>query len=174
MTTPSPRVRLAALDRRHLPATLTWANDPTLMRLLGRVKTVQPDEHQRWFEGLSARSDCEYFAIETVDDRRHVGNIWLWDISRRHRRAEVRVVIGDPGGDNRGLGSEAIALVAAHAFNVLHLHRVYAYVLAFNDRARRAFEKAGFRSEGLLRSDRWTTGGFVDVHLLGRLEDDTA
>jgi len=172
MTTLSTRVRITPLDERHLLATLTWANDPTLMRLLGRVKTVEPDEHQRWFVGLSARRDCRYFAIETIDQGRHVGNIWLWDISRRHRRAEVRVVIGEPGGENRGLGSEAIALVAEHAFNVLHLHRVYAYVLAFNDRARRAFEKAGFRSEGLLRSDRWTADGFVDVHLLGRLEED--
>ena len=41
-----------------------------------------------------------------------------------------------------------------YAFEQLGLHRVYAYVLAFNPPARRAFEKAGFALEGTLRDDR--------------------
>jgi RimJ/RimL family protein N-acetyltransferase len=171
MTT-STRVQLVALDRRHLPATLTWMNDPALMRLLGRARVVRPEEHQRWFEALSGRRDCQYFAIETTQGTRHLGNVWLWDIDYQHRRAEVRVLIGEPGGSNKGVGTEAIKLVTDHAFGVLNLHRVYAYVLAFNPRARRAFEKAGFQPEGLLRSDRVSGDTFVDVHLLGRLKED--
>jgi RimJ/RimL family protein N-acetyltransferase len=145
-----------------------------LMRLLGRATRIAADEHLRWFESLAGRSDCRYFAVETLEPRRHLGNVWLWDIDRRHRRAEVRVVIGDPDGTNRGIGSEAIDLAARHAFDVLDLHRVYAHVLAINPRAKRAFEKAGFSPEGLLRGDRWDGERFVDVHVLGRLKDDPA
>jgi RimJ/RimL family protein N-acetyltransferase len=168
------RVHLADFDRRHMASTLEWMNDSALMRLLGRDRPIGEDEHRRWFEGLADRSDCRFFAVETRDDARHLGNVWLWDIDGRHRRAEVRVVMGRPDATDRGMGTEAIVLIARYAFDILALHRIYAYVLAINPRAKHAFEKAGFRSEGLLRADRWTGEEFVDVHVLGRLKDDPA
>ena len=54
-------------------------------------------------------------------------------------------------------------------FNELGLHRIYAYVLAINPAARRAFERAGFALEGTLRDDRWSDGSFVDAHLFARV-----
>ena len=81
----------------------------------------------------------------------------------------MRVLIGDPTTTGGGAGSTAIDLMARHAFDTLGLHRVYAYVLAFNPRARRAFEKAGFVLEGMLKDDRWDGAQFVDAFLLGRV-----
>ena len=69
----------------------------------------------------------------------------------------------------RGVGTRAIDLVSRYAFEQLSLHRVYAYVLALNPRARRAFEKAGFSLEGTLRDDRSVGDGYVDSYLLSRL-----
>ena len=160
-------VRLRPLERRHLEKTLEWANDPELMRLLNRAHTVSRDEHEQWFDALQKREDCRYFAIESVDGT-HLGDVWLWDIDSRHRRAELRIVMGlDSTG--KGAGTEAISQLCDYAFERLNLHKVYAYVLAINPRARRSFEKAGFVLEGLLREDRWTGESFVDVHLLGKL-----
>jgi RimJ/RimL family protein N-acetyltransferase len=166
------RVRLTNFDERHLAATREWVNDPEIMRLLGRAALVWPEEHRRWFEQLADREDCQYFAVESARGEIHLGNIWLWEIDRRHRSAEVRVLMGRPDSTGRGLGTEAIDLLAQRAFNLMGLHRLYAYVLAINPRAKRAFEKAGFRIEGLLRADRWTGEGYVDVHVLGRLKED--
>jgi RimJ/RimL family protein N-acetyltransferase len=166
------RVRLANFEERHLAATLEWVNDLEIMRLLGRAAQVWPEEHRRWFEQLADRADCQYFAVERAQDDIHLGNIWLWEIDRRHRSAEVRVLMGRPDSTGHGLGTEAIDLLAQRAFNLMSLHRLYAYVLAINPRAKRSFEKAGFRPEGLLRADRWTGDGYVDVHVLGRLKED--
>lgn len=148
-------------------------NDPVLMPLLGRDRPIAPDEHQRWFAGLAGRADCRFFAIETVDGGMHVGNIWLWGIDPRHHRAEVRIVLG-PDAIGQGLGAEAMALLARYAFDEQQLHRLYAFVLASNPRARRAFERAGFRMEAVLRDDRWAGDRYVDVYLLARLEGDPA
>jgi RimJ/RimL family protein N-acetyltransferase len=164
----SAAIALRPFERRHLARTLQWTNDPELARLLGRVRPVSDEEHHGWFAGLADRTDTLYFAIETSDDR-HVGNVWLADIDRRHDKAEIRIVIGDPTCIGRGLGAHAIDLVANHAFTALRLHRVYAYVLAFNQRARRAFEKAGFTLEGVLREDRRSDGEYVDVFVLARV-----
>lgn len=160
-------VRLTPLERRHLDKTLEWANDPELMRLLNRAHTVSREEHEQWFEALQKREDCCYFAIENVDDA-HLGNVWLWDIDQRHRRAELRIVMGlDSAG--KGVGTEAISRLCDYAFERLNLHKVYAYVLAINPRARRSFEKASFELEGTLKEDRWTGESFTDVYLLARL-----
>lgn len=160
-------VRLVPLDQTHIALTRVWTNDAELARLMDRARPVSEDEHGAWFAALQGREDCRYFAI--LEGTAHVGNVWLWAIDARHRKAEIRIVIGDAAVRGRGVGTSAIDLVSRHAFEQLGLHRVYAYVLALNPRARRAFEKAGFALEGTLRDDRSVGDGFVDSYLLSRL-----
>ena len=166
MSHASASVVLAPFEKRHLADTLRWTNDPELARLLDRPRRIDEDEHARWFDSLPSRSDTVFFAIE--EDGWHVGNVWLAALDRRHRKAEVRIVLGKTA-VNRGCGTRAIELIADHAFTVMGLNRVYAFVLAFNPRARRAFEKAQFVLEGTLREDRFNGGEFVDTFVLGRL-----
>jgi RimJ/RimL family protein N-acetyltransferase len=137
------------------------------MRQMDRVHLVTAAEHEAWFTSVVQGDACAYFAIEAGAG--HVGNAWLWDIDRRHRKAELRVVVGDPAARGRGVGAEAIGQLCVHGFEALGLHRIYAYVLAINPAARTAFERAGFALEGTLRDDRWTGDRFVDTWLLARL-----
>jgi len=160
---------LRPFERRHLQRTLAWANDLEFARLLDRRRPIDADEHERWFSSLADRPDQLHLAIELDPDARHVGNVWLADIDRRHRKAEVRIIIGEREHLGRGVGSRALDLMARHAFETLRVHRVYAYVLAFNPRARRAFEKAGFLLEGTLRDDLWDGTQFTDTFVLGRV-----
>ncbi len=136
---------------------------------MDRARPISDIEHERWFSTLHERTNCVYFAVETNADARHVGNVWLWNIDWRHRKAELRIAIGDSGATDKGLGTEAISLLCSYAFERLNLHKLYAYVLAINPRARRAFEKAGFVVEGTLREDRWVVDHYSDVYLLGIL-----
>lgn len=163
------RVTLVPLERRHLARTLAWANDPALMHVMDRARVVSEAEHEVWFEALGRQDDRAYFAVETVGDARHVGNVWLWAIDRRHRKAELRVVIGDAAARGRGIGAAAIDRLCRYAFGTLNLHRVYAYVLSINPAARRAFERAGFALEGSLRDDRVVDDRFVDAYLMARV-----
>jgi RimJ/RimL family protein N-acetyltransferase len=162
-------VQLVRLDRVHLARTRDWTNDPALARLMDRPRPVSEPEHEAWFESIAARTDCAYFAVEQAEEPAHVGNVWLWAIDERHRKAEVRVVIGDAAARGRGLGHQAIDLLCRHGFERLGLHRVYAYVLDINPGARRAFEKAGFSLEGVLREDRRVGDQYANVYLLARL-----
>ena len=165
-------VRLEPLQRQHLTATLRWVNDPEWMRLLNRAAAVSAGEHERWFASLAMRRDCRYFAV--MSGERHVGNVWLWEIDTRHRHAEVRILIGEHDAIGCGLGTAALRRLEPVAFEDMGLHRLYAYVLDINPRARRAFEKAGYGIEGRLREDRWSDGEFLDVHVLARLRGDAA
>ena len=162
-------VNLVPLERRHLMRTRTWANDPGLMRVMDRAHVVSEEEHQAWFEALAHQDDRAYFAIETAGEALHVGNVWLTAIDRRHRKAELRVVIGDAAARGKGIGAAAIDRMCRHAFDELNLHRIYAYVLAINPVARRAFERAGFALEGALRDDRLAGDRFIDAYLMARV-----
>lgn len=162
-------MHIVPLEHRHLERTLDWANEPEVMRLMDRSRAVSMAEHDAWFNSVVASEECAYFAVETADAGVHVGNVWLWVIDRRHRKAELRVVIGDPAARSKGLGAEVIDRLCQHAYDRVGLHRVYAYVLSINPGARRAFERAGFTLEGTLRDDRWTGDAFVDTYLLARL-----
>ena len=162
---------LCPFDRRHFEATRTWANDYELSKLMGRGKPVSEVEHEKWLENVLCRDDCVLFAIETPDGK-HVGNVWLWHIDARHRSAEVRIVIGDAEHTGRGIGTEAIRMLADYARDRMNLRRLFALVLSTNPRSRRAFEKAGFELEGTLRQDRWIGDRFVDNWILGRVWTD--
>lgn len=162
-------ISLRPLEDRHLEKTRAWVNDPGLMRLLNRALPVSADQHEQWFADIQKRTDCRYFAIEANDDHTHIGNVWLWNIDPRHRRAEIRIVLGDAAHTGRGMGTEATLLLCDYAFERMNLHKIYAYVLAINPRALRSFEKAGFILEGTLRQDRWVDDAYTDVYLLGKL-----
>lgn len=162
-------VTLCPFDRRHIEPSRNWANDMELARLLDRGRPVCDVEHEQWALSLSQKKDAVFFAIETNEEAHHIGNIWLWDIDARHRKAEVRIVIGDTTHTGRGMGTECIQLLSSYAKDRLNLRRLYAYTLSSNPRAKRAFEKAGFEMEGLLREDRWNGERYVDVCLLGLL-----
>jgi RimJ/RimL family protein N-acetyltransferase len=163
-------VRLGPLEREHLAAWRGWANDPDIALLLDRVLPVSEPEHERFFERhVCDNAKAVWFSVLAEADRRHIGNVWLWDIDQRHRRAEARVMIGERAFWGSGAGSEAIALLAEFAFEKMGLHKVYAYVMERNPRARAAFEKALFVEEALLREEAYWNGTYGDVRRMMRL-----
>jgi RimJ/RimL family protein N-acetyltransferase len=139
--------------------------------LLGRTRRISESENKKWFLGLRKRKDCIYFAIETSHGERYIGHVWLWGVDRSNRKAELRIFIGEDDCMEKGIGTEAIRLACCYGFNTMRLHKIYAYVHAANSRARCAFEKAGFQVEGLLKGDRRIGRRFIDVCVLGKLQD---
>lgn len=62
----------------------------------------------------------------------------------------------------RGIVTEALRAVTAHAFRVHGLHRLFALPYAGNAASCRVLEKAGYRLEGRLREHSFKDGRFVD------------
>ena len=72
----------------------------------------------------------------------------------------------------RGVMTEAVGLVARHAFGTLGLHRLEASCLPENERSIRLLEKVGFCREGLARRYLCIAGAWRDHLLWGLLADD--
>lgn len=150
-----------------------WMNDATVTRYLeARGRAYSESDLRAYVKRIAANPDALFMAIVAKDDGMHIGNIKLEPIIRRHRRAEMGIVIGVGDRRGRGLGAEAIAATVEYAFNDLGLCRITAGVYAPNLASLKAFLRAGFREEGRRPfhwrlDDRW-----ADDILLGRVRPD--
>jgi len=151
---------------------LEWLNTVEAASQLARALPVTPLEHRNWYESLVGRQDAVVFAVYPEEDSRYIGNVWLWGIHPIHRNAELRIFLGDPEARGLGYGTDACRVLLDFAFRRLNLHKVHVFVLASNPRARRTFEKAGFREEGLLRDEFYVDGSYRDVFRMSALATD--
>lgn len=158
-------VRLRGFEPEDAEAYRGFVNDPEIARRIDRSGPVSIEEHGAWYRKLVASPSAQVFAVEERSSASFLGLVWLFDIQPRHGRAEVRIVLGRQHG--KGCGTEALRLLAEHAFRTRGLKKLWAEVFTFNEAAARAFDKAGFEREGLLRSDRSLDQGRGDVIRFG-------
>ena len=164
------KVRLRAIERSDLECWRAWVNDSEVAAFVDRILPVTAPEHETFFEkAVLGNSSAVWFGLEERSSKQYIGNVWLWNIDQRHRKAEVRILIGDRGYWSGGFGTSALRLISNFAFEQVGLHKLYAYVMARNPRAKAAFQKAGFHDEADLVDEAFWEGSFHNVWRLYRL-----
>jgi RimJ/RimL family protein N-acetyltransferase len=105
-------------------------------------------------------------AIYIRDTDRLIGTCAFSQLDGDNGSALYHITIGEHDAWGHGYGSEATALMIAHAFTQLTLHRVALTVFEFNARAIRAYEKCGFKVEGRARDAIFRDGRFwAEIHM---------
>ncbi len=136
----------------------------------GGPQPASPQEEKLAGEWYATRNDTDDRLDLAIVDRASgacVGEAVLNQWDPGSQSCNFRILIG-PAGQNRGLGTEATRLIVGYGFERLGLHRISLEVYAFNPRARRAYEKAGFRAEGVLREslrygDQWIDATVMSI-----------
>ena len=162
-------IALAALRREDSEFLYNWINDPETVRLNAPFSPVHEPSHASWFESTTRDPSKIIFGIRNVDDLQLIGTVQLIDIHPVHRSAQLIIRIGSEKDRNRGAGSEAVKLAAEFAFRDRNLQRVWLMVFADNQRAIRAYEKAGLQREGTLRRACYINGCWHDEVVMGIL-----
>src|SRR5579871_835487 len=152
-----------------LPAIDAALTDPECLRLTGSFHTTEeilehrpdPDKMRAWYLSRHAATDRLDLALIDKASGAWVGEVVFNDVDEGNRSCSFRTLFG-PSGRDRGLGTDAIRQFVAYGFDVIGLHRIVLEVYAFNPRARRVYEKVGFRQEGLLREAFSFDGAWVD------------
>jgi RimJ/RimL family protein N-acetyltransferase len=154
--------------------------DPEVLRLTGSGHSAaaiidsQPlvdDRLRSWYGSRNDQADRLDLAIVDNVSGRCVGEVVLNEWEAANESCNFRILIG-PDGRGRGLGTEATLLILRHAFTGLGLHRVGLEVYAFNPRAQRVYEKAGFKVEGIKRDALKFDGGRVDSIVMSALSQE--
>lgn len=150
-----------------------WLNDPEVTRYLETRYVPRSLQNIREFvERMDGNQDEIFLAICLKGNDRHVGNIKLGPINWIHRFGDVSLLIGEKSCWGKGVGTEAIRVLAAFAFDVLNLNKLRAGCYEDNRAPARAFMKAGFIQEGMLKKQWQSAGRFQDELLFGLCRED--
>jgi RimJ/RimL family protein N-acetyltransferase len=166
------RIYLRPLDEGDLERCLGWINDPEILATLGRRSPMSRSMEREWLLGQYKEDRTFSLAIILKDGDRHIGNTGLHGITSVDRSAEFGILIGDKDVWGQGYGAEAAHLVLDYGFSQLGLHRIWLRVFSFNERARRLYEKVGFRLEGTLRESYFRNGEFHDTLIMSVLSTE--
>jgi RimJ/RimL family protein N-acetyltransferase len=169
-------VRLAAVNPDETSKSAAkWGRDSEYRRLMDsdppRLFSVKAS--REWMEKqLEKEPDTFWFAVRTLEDDRLLGEIDLAVTSWGSRDAFVGIGIGEREFWGKGYGTDAMNLTLRYAFIELNLRRVTLNVFEFNERAVRAYEKAGFHMEGRQRQAIIREGRRWDVLYMGILREE--
>jgi RimJ/RimL family protein N-acetyltransferase len=170
------RIFLRASERSDIDLFTRWLNDARVTRFLSADTPFSRATEEAWFErmlGVQGR-DLYHFAICMREGGQAIGTIALHDIDLKHGNAEVGIAIGEPELWEQGLGTDAMRAIMDFGFGTLRLERIQLQVYAFNERARRSYEKCGFVLEGTRRQALLRDGRRHDVHLMSILREEWA
>lgn len=172
MTLSGDLVGLGPLDRRFLPDYHRWANDAEVNRGIG-LGWPEPMERTvaAYDERVRAPDEVWFTVIERATGRA-AGLVWLYEVAARQRRAALGIMLGSEADRGRGLGTEAVRLTLAYAFDGLGLSNVMLTVYPHNTRAIRAYEKAGFREFGRRHRSSVLGQRVVDLVYMEALADE--
>lgn len=165
------KITLRKMQKKHLRQSLLWINNPAIADLTDTAIPIKMPEHKKWLRKRDANHSKMSFAIETAGGK-HVGNIFLDDISCKNKSAKISVYIGDVTEHHKGYGSDAMNRLLEFCFSTLRLHKVYLTVLKHNKKAFSLYKKIGFKKEGILRGDVLRYGKYYDNIRMGILADE--
>ncbi len=173
-----PRVALAPLNRADAALYAVWINDPAVKGGFMDNGLYSVEEEQRFVDALAAESaqgdpTGVRFAIHLLETDEPIGLTGLFDLSWRHRRAELAISIGPASKRGIGLGTEAIQLTLRWAFEVLSLHNVWLAAIDL-EQGTRCWEDAGFRPVGRRREAVLAAGKLRDAILMDALATGVA
>ena len=166
-------VRLRAFEPEDDPVVLGWLNDPEVQQHHGTRYPRGLAEFRRRNENPQGiRYSSANFAVEALDDGKLVGEVWLGCEHPEMRVGDLGITIGDKSRWDKGYGTDTMRTVCRFGFEMMNLHRIELHVFSENLRARRAYQKAGFREEGLLREAVFKFGHYMDDVVMGLLEGE--
>jgi RimJ/RimL family protein N-acetyltransferase len=84
----------------------------------------------------------------------------------------VSLVIGEKSIWGKGIGTEALRLMSRYAFDVLNLHKLRSGCYQENRGSAKAFLKAGFAEEGILKKHWYVNGRYQDEIVFGLCRED--
>ena len=121
------------------------------------------------------RADAEpdaygVLVVEVAGDR--AGTVSWERVNRRSRIAAVSAFVIDPARRGERIGVPAARAIQRHLIRDIGFHRLQMEVYAFNERALRHAERAGWIREGVRRKAYLRDGAWVDGIMFGLVEED--
>ena len=135
--------------RRYQPddAAALWemVNEPEGAMLTATTDTFTKPQIEEWVLKVAHAQDRLDLVVVENATGEYAGEVVFNAYVPEQASVNFRIALRGPAWWGRGLGSEATELMCEYGFSHLALRRITLDVLATNVRARRVYEKSGFR-----------------------------
>jgi len=138
--------RVRAFTRRDIDRWLAWPRHDDPLYSAYDPTPMDGSMRDAWYDDVVRRQGQLPFAVESLD-RQMIGRIFL----RHVKPSEGSSVLGidlDPRFVGRGFGTDALRAFLAYYFGPAGFRQMCLSVAAYNVRARRSYERCGFRHIG--------------------------
>lgn len=140
-------------------------HDEEETKLLTKEKFFK-EWHDGYFD-LNSPEKGQCFWI--IVNGRKIGQVNYNKIDLQNKKVEMDIIIGAQENMGKGYGSDSLRTLMKYLFEKLGVNKVWIEARGNNPRAIRAYEKAGFKKEGLLREENYFEENFVDCVRFGVL-----
>lgn len=165
-------VYLRPLQREDMVSFYESAKDEEIRYMTGTRATFTMEQLYAHYEKIAKDDSRHDFAICLVEDDRLIGELSIMDIEPENQKAGFRIALNNKKDFNKGYGTEAVQLALKFVFEELKLNRLQLEVYSHNIRGIKAYEKAGFKREGVLRESLYYNNQFSDEIIMGMLRKD--
>lgn len=166
-------IRLRAHEPEDEALYYDWFNDPEVVQYLS---VAYPFSHKQEREFVEANSAVAFasanFAVETLAEGQLIGSCSISHTSPENRSGLIGIAIGDKSRWDSGYGTDTMRTLCRVGFEVMNLHRLELDVYVENERARKVYERIGFRVEAHRRHAVFLGGRYHDVLRMGLLEGE--
>jgi len=144
---------LSPIDLDDLPKYMEWLNSEELFKYLLVGTSVISTETEK--EALIRLSKEHVYGIIEKEKNQLIGNVGLVSINHIHKSAELGIFIENKYYQNNGYGTEALRLLVDYAFRILGIENIMLRVFDYNERAKKSYEKVGFKKIGVRRHSHY-------------------
>lgn len=166
------RIYLRPIENNDLDKIYANLWDKEGRRLTGTQTVFSRTGIQRWFENISVDHSRIDLMICLQENNQLIGDIAMMEIDHQNQNSTVRISIFEKEYLGKGYGTEAMSVLLDYGFGILNLHRIELEVFEFNKRAKKAYEKLGFKQEGIIRDKLFYDGEFHDAIIMGVLREE--
>ena len=171
------RCYLVPFEEKHINDTeyLDWLRDYDVVKTINRPDYLLPVsllKVREYCETIMRSSNDMFLAIYDKKDEIFIGTMRAGHINWQTGTADIGIMIGNRNYWGKGIATDAIKTLGQFLFHKVGLRRLTAGLMAANPAMMKAFQRAGFRQEGILRQHDSYEGKFMDHIYLGCLRDE--
>ena len=139
-----------------------WLNDAEVNKYLEVKKENTIDELKEYIQD-TVEKKIFFWALHLKKNGKHIGNIKIDPINKKHGTGEYGIMIGDKNQWGKGFAKEASFAIIDFCFNKMNLRKITLGVVEDNIQAVKLYQKIGFIIEGNFKKHAVYNGVYCNI-----------
>jgi RimJ/RimL family protein N-acetyltransferase len=140
-----------------------WLNTPEVFKYLETGGNYTIEALRNYLQSVERNPDMLFWAIHTKSNKKHIGNIKIDPINKRHGLGEYGILMGEQSEWGKGYAKEASLLIIDYCFKTLNLRKMTLGVVERNGAAVHLYKSLGFQIEGVYKKHGFYENEYHDV-----------